>query len=549
MTTINLCQITELNKDYKNVYDFNSRAEQLAFMTSKLILSLETNARIDNFTTNITLNYGMNSNIRKCDYLFTQGIDGKYLFFFLDNIEQVTTSTVKLYLTLDVWMTYHLDIQLKPSYVIRQHVPRWKSNGYPTDEFVSEGGCSDEYILESRTTISNAPTPTNGVYIYYTSTPIGITGKEQTNQTGGSSHTPTTGCGDVDLGIPTPNGFLFIKGYEGLAQYAYNIGDGVMTIGYGCTDAYDTNTYHLLKQNEPVSDELASQYFAESLVSNYGVPLKNSLASDNLKLSSQEFDAVLSFVYNAGLGSWKRSAIRTHLLTGDKEGAYNAWLTQNIMEGTQFEEGLRARRQAEANIFKNGEYELRTITIYGQGGAVTGRVESSESFVPFLISNKCSGGSTSYQTVTDARGNQWVLPLEKGWISALYGSYPGGGKHYGIDFTHQIRGEIKGANIYAPKDGMQVVTATTGTTGFGNYVTLFDSKTQTYHILGHMNEEPLVNVGDIVTTETVLGHVGTSGNSSGYHLHWEIRYQTNSSSYSFNPISNATLNTWYYRNK
>ena len=199
MTNISLCSIPELNKDYKNVYDFSSLEEQLTFMRSKTILQLETNAKIDNFTSNITLNYGMNANIRKCDYLFAQGIDGKYLFFFIDNVEQVTTSTVRIFLSLDVWQTYHLDIQLKPSYVVRQHVPRWKNNGYPTDEFVSEGTCSEEYVLESRTNLgADTPEPTTGVYIYYTSTPIGVTGKEQTK--GGDTPKPDTPKPDTPTG-------------------------------------------------------------------------------------------------------------------------------------------------------------------------------------------------------------------------------------------------------------------------------------------------------------------------------------------------------------
>ena len=78
MSQINLCQITEFSNDYKHVADFSSRESQLNFMNGKIILSLETNAKIDNFTTTITLNYGMNTNIRKCDYLFAQGMDGKY---------------------------------------------------------------------------------------------------------------------------------------------------------------------------------------------------------------------------------------------------------------------------------------------------------------------------------------------------------------------------------------------------------------------------------------------------------------------------------------
>ena len=77
MSVVHLCQITEMSKDYKNVYDFSSRESQLNFMNGRIILSLETNAKIDNFTTTITLNYGMNTNIRKCDYLFSQEILSK----------------------------------------------------------------------------------------------------------------------------------------------------------------------------------------------------------------------------------------------------------------------------------------------------------------------------------------------------------------------------------------------------------------------------------------------------------------------------------------
>ena len=38
---------------------------------------------------------------------------------------------------------------------------------------------------------------------------------------------------------------------------------------------------------------VASTIMAQSLVSNYGVPLKNSLASDGLTVSANEFDAIL----------------------------------------------------------------------------------------------------------------------------------------------------------------------------------------------------------------------------------------------------------------
>ena len=475
----------------------------------------------------------MNTNIRKCDYLFAQVFDGKYLFFFINNIEQVTTSTVKLYLELDVWQTYHLDIELKPSYVVRQHVPRWNTDGTPTREIVSENFPQYEYISQVQQQMA---TINNGSYIYVATSPLGLISDSGTSGGGDTPKppTPSGGCGNPSKGIPSPNGFLFIKGYEGLAQYAHNIGDGVMTIGYGCTDKYDGDNYVTLKANEPVSDELASTIMAQSLVSNYGIPLKNSLANDGLTVSANEFDAILSFVYNAGLGSWQNSDIRTALLRGDKDGAYTAWLTQNIMSGTQFEAGLKARRQAEANIFKSSQYELRTITIYGQGGSVVGSLDASNSHVPALISNECqsSGTITSYDCI-DGKGNKWLFPVG-GRISSVYPNYPDGTYHGAIDIAGN-----KLEPIYPPEDGFTVYRSGWNTGGYGNLCILYHAKTNTYHYFAHQNELPLVSEGQTVNHNDCIGYVGTTGNSTGYHLHWEIR--DGDLSTKINPCANPTL--------
>lgn len=538
MANLKLCQIQEFSKDYKNVANFSSRNNQINWMYQRALISVDTNAKIDHFTSEIVIsafNEGGQtiSNIRRCDYLYTQTVDSKYLFFFIDNVEVLSPSTIRLFVTLDVWQTYHLDLILRPSFVERMHVNRWKdkSNLIPSKEIIPEPvGGGDKIVVKTVNVPNN-----EGVYIFTSTTPLGVVDNRPTG-TGGEDPkpTPSEGCGNPSEGIPTPNGFLFIKGYEGLAQYAHNIGDGVMTIGYGCTDAYDGDNYVLLKANEPVSEELASTIMAQSLVSNYGVPLKNSLASDGITVSSNEFDAILSFVYNAGLGSWNNSAIRTALLNGDKNGAYNAWLTQNIMSGTQFEAGLRARRQAEANIFKSSDYELRAITIYGQGGKVIGSMDASNSHVPALITDECqsSGTITSYDCI-DGNGNKWLFPVD-GRISSTYPNYPDGTYHGAID--------IAGNNlkpIYPPGDGFIVYQTGWNTGGYGNLCILYHDKTKTYHYFAHQSETPLVSVGQTVNHTDCIGYVGSTGNSTGPHLHWEIRDSDLSTK--INPCETPTL--------
>ena len=530
MTTIYLCSIPEFSQDYKHVGKFSGLPHQLAFMNSKVRKQVESNTKVDRFMTTITLNTPMDSLVRSSDYLYSRTTDGEYVFYFIDQIEILTASTVRLMVTLDVWQTYHLRMTLLPSFVERCHVPRWESTNVPTKEIVSEplGNYESTVIKEE-----NVPN-TKGVYIITSTTPLGKVSNRPSAGGSGGGDIPSGGCGNPSEGIPTPNGFLFVKGYEGLAQYAHNIGDGVMTIGYGCTDAYDGDNYTLLKANEPVSDELASTIMAQSLVSNYGVPLKNSLASDGIVVSANEFDAILSFVYNAGLGSWNNSAIRTALLSGDKEGAYNAWLTQNIMPGTQFEAGLRARRQAEANIFKSSQYELRTIVIYGQGGSVVGSLEASNSYVPALITDEChSQGTITAHDCVDGKGNKWLFPVG-GRISSVYPNYPDGTYHGAID--------IAGNNlqpIYPPEDGFTVYRSGWNTGGYGNLCILHHTTTDTYHYFAHQNELPLVSEGQTVNHTDCIGYVGSTGNSTGPHLHWEIRDSDLSTK--INPCVSPTL--------
>ncbi len=91
----------------------------------------------------------------------------------------------------------------------------------------------------------------------------------------------------------------------------------------------------------------------------------------------------------------------------------------------------------------------------------------------------------------------------------------------GIDFAPQCRCSGK-EPILAAADGWVLVARNSGWNGgFGNYVVIAHSNgTQTLY--GHM-ASVTVGAGQFVGQGEKIGYVGSSGNSSGPHVHFEIR--------------------------
>ncbi len=95
-------------------------------------------------------------------------------------------------------------------------------------------------------------------------------------------------------------------------------------------------------------------------------------------------------------------------------------------------------------------------------------------------------------------------------LHPVYGYYR---MHYGVDI-----GASYGTNIYAA-DGGYVTTSTYGS-GYGNYV-MIDHGNGSYTLYAHMTTR-YVNEGDIVLQGDVIGIVGSTGVSTGPHIHFEL---------------------------
>lgn len=148
----------------------------------------------------------------------------------------------------------------------------------------------------------------------------------------------------------SPDGIAQLKREEGLRLKAYQDEAGVWTIGYGHTGA----------------DVFAGQEITEAQAD---ALLKNDLArfekavsestATMIPLSQHEYDALVSFAFNVGVGAFKTSTLLKKFNAGEKLEAakeFDRWvyITQNGNKVVSFV--LQARRGRERNLFLNGIY-------------------------------------------------------------------------------------------------------------------------------------------------------------------------------------------------
>jgi murein DD-endopeptidase MepM/ murein hydrolase activator NlpD len=99
------------------------------------------------------------------------------------------------------------------------------------------------------------------------------------------------------------------------------------------------------------------------------------------------------------------------------------------------------------------------------------------------------------------------------WFEPAYGQYPH--FHTGIDLVEPF-----GSPVYAADDGV-VALVGSSSSGYGNYVVIAHSGGLDT-LYGHL-ATPLVAVGQAVTQGQPVGLEGSTGNSTGAHLHFELR--------------------------
>lgn len=126
-----------------------------------------------------------------------------------------------------------------------------------------------------------------------------------------------------------------------------------------------------------------------------------------------------------------------------------------------------------------------------------------------------TGGSGGY-----ASSGNFVWPVPGGTITQVFGSYDMGSFHKGVDI-----GAAYGSTIRAADSG-RVIWAGYGFSGsgYGGYgnVVVIDHGNGYSSLYAHMSSIA-VGAGQQVTRGETIGYVGSTGDSTGNHCHFEIR--------------------------
>jgi murein DD-endopeptidase MepM/ murein hydrolase activator NlpD len=111
----------------------------------------------------------------------------------------------------------------------------------------------------------------------------------------------------------------------------------------------------------------------------------------------------------------------------------------------------------------------------------------------------------SVHNTTDGYGNRWIIEEQQSDF------------HKGLDIT---KPGCKGAEIVAAAGGT-VIQAGNNYNGYGNCV-IIDHGNNISTLYAHMSETA-VSVGEVVNQGETIGFIGNTGNSYGYHCHFEVR--------------------------
>ena len=136
----------------------------------------------------------------------------------------------------------------------------------------------------------------------------------------------------------SPKGIALIKEFEGLRLKAYLCPGGVWTIGYGHTAG--------VKSGMVITEAQAEEYLKADLI-----VFERYLNGLGLALNQNQFDALVSFIYNVGTGNFSSSTLLRKVRANPQENSIMDEFLRWVYSKGRVLPGLQRRRLAEMKLY------------------------------------------------------------------------------------------------------------------------------------------------------------------------------------------------------
>ncbi|SFL10032.1 lysozyme [Porphyromonadaceae bacterium KH3CP3RA] len=133
-------------------------------------------------------------------------------------------------------------------------------------------------------------------------------------------------------------GIELIKAHEGFSSRAYLCPAGKWTIGYGHTGGVK-------------SGDVITEAQGEALLRSDIATAERAVNKTGLKLTQNQFDALVSFVFNVGTGNFNRSTLLKSAKVSTNDPRIRQEFSRWIYADGKIEPGLVKRRKTEADLY------------------------------------------------------------------------------------------------------------------------------------------------------------------------------------------------------
>jgi len=228
---------------------------------------------------------------------------------------------------------------------------------------------------------------------------------------------------------------------------------------------------------------------------------------------AQQVSAVQSeLVYEkTSLESIKEELDAAQITLESKRAESDRLLQDLVAKGQEFEELIDRSEDLQSDLMKQIAKKEKDLKA----------AEYQEWLATYVPTTRPSGTDTTPSTAAPSSSG-WVKPLKTLKITSSFGMrlHPiqkVWKMHEGVDFS-----AAQGTPIYAARSG-KVTTASYQAGGAGYYVSINhgDGFSSIYMHMTHY----IVKAGDYVNAGQVIGYVGSTGGSTGPHLHFGIAYK------------------------